>query len=155
MFFLYWQLFYGACRLAVRWIFLLKWDFFTTKKDRSTGPTALERYGPYFESMGQWPGPTINLKACIYMYKKLWGVTAIESEDLYTGFVCLIWIFTSQSTIYQLFQNRSSWVEPGLNQYYARINVMKQGSDAGQARTLTPEGSRQALYHRALALPWI
>ena len=54
----------GVCRLAVRWIFLLKWDFFTTKKDGSTGPTALKSDGPYFEIMGQWPGPTINLKAC-------------------------------------------------------------------------------------------
>ena len=44
--------------------FLLKWDIFTTKKDGSTGPTALESDGPYFEIMGQWPGPTINLKAC-------------------------------------------------------------------------------------------
>ena len=32
--------------------------------DGSTWPTALESYGPYFEIMGQWPGPTINLKAC-------------------------------------------------------------------------------------------
>ena len=30
----------------------------------STGPTALESDGPYFEIMGQRPGPTINLKAC-------------------------------------------------------------------------------------------
>ena len=43
--------------------FLLKRDFFTTKKDGSTGPTALESDGPYFEIMGQWPGPTINLQA--------------------------------------------------------------------------------------------
>ena len=45
-------------------MFLLKWDFFTTKKDESTGPTALESYGPYFEILGQWPGPTKNMKAC-------------------------------------------------------------------------------------------
>ena len=56
-------LFCGVCRLAVRWIFLLKWDFYTTKKDGSTGPTALESDWPYFEIMGHWPGPTINLKA--------------------------------------------------------------------------------------------
>ena len=61
-------LFCGVCRLAVRWIFLLMWDFFTTKKDGSTGPTAFESDGPYFEIMGQWPGPTINLKACIIPY---------------------------------------------------------------------------------------
>ena len=57
-------LFCGVCRLAVRWLFfLLKWDYFTTKKDGSTEPTALESDGPYFEIMGQWPGPTLNLKA--------------------------------------------------------------------------------------------
>ena len=43
--------------------FSLKWDYFTTKKDGSTEPTALESDGPYFEIMGQWPEPTINLKA--------------------------------------------------------------------------------------------
>ena len=57
-------LFCGIRRLSERWIFLLNWDFFTTKKDGSTWPTALESDGPYFEIMGQWPGPTINLKAC-------------------------------------------------------------------------------------------
>ena len=41
--------------------------FFTTKKDGSTGRTALESYRPYFEIMGQWHGPTINLKAWIYI----------------------------------------------------------------------------------------
>ena len=68
---LYWQpylhvlyfLICGVLRLAERWKKLLKWDFFTTKKDGSTGPTALESDGPYFEIMGQWPGPTTNLKA--------------------------------------------------------------------------------------------
>ena len=52
-------------------VFLLKWDFFTTKKDESTGSTALESYGPYFEIMGQWPGPTINLKAWMCMINVL------------------------------------------------------------------------------------
>ena len=42
---------------------LLKWDLFRAKKDGSTGPTALESDWPYFEIMGQLPGPTINLKA--------------------------------------------------------------------------------------------
>ena len=60
---LYWLPTCTFC-FAVRWIFLLKWDFFTTKKDGSTGPTTLESDGPYFEIMGQWPGPTITLKAC-------------------------------------------------------------------------------------------
>ena len=61
-------LFCGVRRLAVRWIVLLKWVFFTTKKDGSTGPTALESDGPYFEMMGQWPRPTIKLKACTYFH---------------------------------------------------------------------------------------
>ena len=30
-------------------------------------------------------------------------------------FACLIWFFTSQSTIFQLCQDRSSWVEPELS----------------------------------------
>ena len=30
----------------------IKVSFFTTKKDGSTGPTALESDGPYFEIMG-------------------------------------------------------------------------------------------------------
>ena len=58
-------LFCRVCRLTIRWIFfLLKWDIFTTKKNGSTGPTALASDGPYFEIMGQWPGPTINVMAC-------------------------------------------------------------------------------------------
>ena len=65
----------GVHRLAVSWIFLLKWDFFTTKKHGSTGPTALGSDGPYFEIMGQWPGPTINLKACSYNYIT-WGIAS-------------------------------------------------------------------------------
>ena len=55
-------LFSGVGRHAVRWILLLKWDVFTTKKDGSTGPNAFE-----IEIMGQWPRPTINLKACTCM----------------------------------------------------------------------------------------
>ena len=45
----------------------IKMRFFTTKKDGSTWPTALESDGPYFEIMGQWPGPTINQKACFIL----------------------------------------------------------------------------------------
>ena len=69
-------LFYGVRRLAVRRIFLLKWDFLQLKRmDGSTGKTALESDGSYFETMGQWPGPTINLKACfsvkLYLFSYL------------------------------------------------------------------------------------
>ena len=45
-------LFCGVRRLAVRGIVSLE-IFFTTKKDGSTGPTALESDGLYFEIMGQ------------------------------------------------------------------------------------------------------
>ena len=34
-----------------------------TKKDGSIGPTPLESDGPYFEIMGKWLGPAINLMA--------------------------------------------------------------------------------------------
>ena len=47
-------------------IFFIKVRFFSQlKKNASAGPTALERGGGgghIFEIMGQWPGPTINLK---------------------------------------------------------------------------------------------
>ena len=56
-------------KIAVRWLFFIKVRFFTTKKDGSTGPTALESDGPYFEIMRQWPGPTTNLTAWICKYK--------------------------------------------------------------------------------------
>ena len=59
-------LFCGVNWLAVGWIFLFKLNFFATKKDVSTGLTALESDGSYFEIMGQWPGPTINLKAWFF-----------------------------------------------------------------------------------------
>ena len=35
----------------------IKVRFFTTKKDGSTGPTAVENDGPYFEIMGQIMAP--------------------------------------------------------------------------------------------------
>ena len=50
-------LFCWVCRLAVRWIFLFKRDFFTTKKDGFTGPTALESDGPFLKSWDNDPGP--------------------------------------------------------------------------------------------------
>ena len=68
----------GVRRIAVRWIFI-KLDFLITKMDGSTGP--LEKDGPYFEIVGQWPGLTINLKACRWQQEHVisksmfkWGV---------------------------------------------------------------------------------
>ena len=52
----------GVCRLAVRLIFLFKWDFVTTKTNGSIGPTAWKVMGHILD-MGQWTSPTINLKA--------------------------------------------------------------------------------------------
>ena len=81
------------------------------------------------------------------------------------AFVHVIWFFTSQSTIFQLCRDGSSWVEPVL-----RINVScsrTQRSDAGEAWTDNPSvstteplwcwwglnpqplDSSQALYHWA------
>ena len=85
------SLFCGVHRLTVRWIFLLKWDFFTAKMDGSTGPTALESDGPYFEIMGQWPGPTINLKA---WNGRCWAQDYVwrKNESTHTGGPIQWWI---------------------------------------------------------------
>ena len=39
---------YTRCKMNI----LIKWDFFTTKKDGSTGPTTLGSDGSYYEIMG-------------------------------------------------------------------------------------------------------
>ena len=38
-----------GCKMNI----FIKMNIFTTKKDGSTGPTALDSYGPYFEIMEQ------------------------------------------------------------------------------------------------------
>ena len=48
-------LFWWVCRLPVRWIFLLKRDCFTFKKDGSTGPSALEMIGHILKSWDNDP----------------------------------------------------------------------------------------------------
>ena len=62
----------------------IKVSFYTTKKDGSTGPTALESDGPYFEIMGQWPGLTINLKAwkcvCFLYFQYSERISELEKE---------------------------------------------------------------------------
>ena len=61
-------------------VFLLKLDFFTTKKDGSNGPTALESHG----TMTRVP---INLKAWIgkkfHLLKKLLPVLKNDSKKKY------------------------------------------------------------------------
>ena len=47
-------------------------EIFSQLKMKGAGPTALERDGPNFVIMGQWPGPTINLKACLCEWDMPW-----------------------------------------------------------------------------------
>ena len=63
--------------------------------------------------------------------------------------ICLTWFFMSKSTIFQLCQDGSSWVEPGFNVSCSRT----QPSAAGDARTRNSSVLSQALYHLATALP--
>ena len=57
------------------------------------------------------------------MRKFFWNHEANSSDEQYRltynylefCFVCLIWFFTSQSTIFQICQDGSSWVEPVLS----------------------------------------
>ena len=51
------------------------------------------------------------------------------------------------STIFQLNRDRSSWVEPVLSWDKCVLHKDKPHSDAGEARTLSPSVSSQALYH--------
>ena len=79
------------------------------------------------------------------------GNNSCISETIVTNFdvhlfVCLIWFFTSQSTIFRLCWGRSSWVEPVLSS-------RTQHSDAGEAPTCNSSISSQALYHWATVLP--
>ena len=90
---LYWHLFCG-----VRMNIFIKVSLFTTKKDGSTGPTAFESDGSYFEIMGQWPGPTINLKACKMMY-------FCPRRFFYLGKQCRHWWNAALSSGSSLFAN--------------------------------------------------
>ena len=59
----------------------------------------------------------------------------------------LIWLFTSQSTFFQLCSEGSSWVEPVLSK--AKCVLMTHHTNVGKARIGSPSGSSQAFYHRA------
>ena len=111
--------FCGAHRLAVRWISLLNWDFFTTKKDGSTGHTALESDGPYFEVMGQRPGPIINWRPACSLYFSINSAMLNTEKHIphaWIQFVCLFdLILYVPSTIFQLNRDGSSWVKPVLS----------------------------------------
>ena len=103
MYFLFW----GVCILADRWIFLFiyiffYYYFFTTKKDGSTGPTALESDGPYFEIMGQCLRPTINLKACqLHLFVCLsWMILYIPVNNFSLMSECFFdWTSTKQRIV--------------------------------------------------------
>ena len=58
------------------------------------------------------------------------------------------------STIFQLYRDGSSWVEPVLSLDLCSCS-RTQRSDAGEARTRGPSVSSQALDHYATALPLI
>ena len=68
-------------------------------------------------------------------------------------FVCLIWCFTSQSTIFQLCQGGSSWVEPILSKDKCVLFKDTTQCRTGVARARSLSVSSQALYHWATVFP--
>ena len=87
-----------------------------------------------------------------------WTVTTTFPSSASTGcihahdFACLILFFAYQSTIFQLCEDGSSWVEPVLS----KINVScsrTQRSDACEARTGNTTALSEALFNWATALP--
>ena len=56
-----------------------------TKRDGSTGCTALERDGPYFEIMGQWRGPTINLKARVPLKYGMFYLSDMKVHKIFSS----------------------------------------------------------------------
>ena len=65
--------------------------------------------------------------------------------------VCLIWFFTSQSAIFQLCQDGSSWAEPVLSK--DKCVLLKDTTKwAREAQTCNPSVLSQALYHWTTAL---
>ena len=83
----------------------------------------------------------------IYRHKCLMLTSPISPVTSTSVLVCLI--FTSQSTIFQLCRDGSSWVEP-INVSYSRT----QHSDASETGTCGPSVSSQALYHWATVFSW-
>ena len=71
----------------------------------------------------------------------------VEALQMIVQVHCLIWFFTSQSTIFQLCWDWSSW-KVMINVSCSRTH----GRDAGEAWTCGRLVSNQALYHWATAL---
>ena len=61
-------------------------------------------------------GPSSNYSR----WSKIFNIYYRQKWDDYSWvcfFFCLIWLFTSQSTIFQLYRERSSWVDPVQSKY--------------------------------------
>ena len=80
--------------------------------------------------------------------KSLSICTGSPQPSLFTYTFILIWFFTSQSTVFQLCRDGSSWVEPVLSKDKC-VLLKVTCSDASEARTCNPSVSSQALYHWA------
>ena len=85
------------------------------------------------------------------MYEKERELFSVELRQL-LGLFCLIWFFTSQSTIFQVCQDGSSWAEPVPSKDYVPCS-RTQRSDAGEAWTRNPSIWSQTLYHWSTVLP--
>ena len=93
-------------------------------------------------------------------FSVMWGWVFLGWTSTKQGFVCLIPFFTSQSTIFQLCRDGSSWVEPVLSQ--DKCVLLKDTTQwrqwgntvaPGEARTHGPSALSQALNHWATVLP--
>ena len=80
---------------------------------------------------------------CLTLY---WRVTGyrLKACTALCPFVCLIWFFTSQSTIFQLHRDWSSWVEPVLSQDYM---CLAQGHNTVTPVRLEPTALRSRVKH--------
>ena len=67
-------------------------------------------------------------------------------------FFCWIWFFMSQSIIFQLCWDGSSWVEPVLSTC-TKLGLICLAQGPGEAPTRSPSVSSKALYHLATVLP--
>ena len=93
-----------------------------------------------------------------YLHKCIWPccmqtslcIYTVWSAPLFVSFIDLI--LYVPSTIFQLYRDGSSWVEPVLSKDQCSC-LRTQCSDTGEAPTRGPSVLSQALYHWATALP--
>ena len=81
---------------------------------------------------------TVLLNFCMAKYLNALYITSFLPQKIF-NFVCLIRFFTSQSTIFQLCQDGSSWVEPVLSK--------AQGHNAVTPVRLKPAALRSRVKH--------